>query len=268
MINKLEQIVAQKKREVAALYKAIAKDSNNHAIAKILRGEYPIKKENAFKRALSSSSFAVIAEIKRQSPSKGIIAPIIDPVHLAQRYISGGANALSILTDKCFFNGDIQDIIHVNEAITHASVPILRKDFIIDEVQIAEAVFAGANAILCIVAVLGNKTKSLLNTARLMGLDVLVEIHDENELEIALECGADIIGINHRNLNTFVVDTERSLQLVKKIPASLIKVAESGITTPTMAREYYHAGFNAVLIGEALVTSDTPEQFIRECRHA
>ncbi len=266
MMNKLETIVAQKQFEVAELYQSIAQNPISHAMTKILRGELPIKKDNLFKRALSSSSLAVIAEIKRKSPSKGTIASIINPADLAQRYISGGASVLSILTDKCFFDGDIQDIIQVKK--THSSVPILRKDFIIDEIQIAEALVAGASAILCIVAVLGTKTKSLLNYARSLGLDVLVEIHDENELDIALESGADIIGINNRNLNTFIVDTERSLQLVEKIPTSIIKVAESGITTPVMAREYHQAGFNAVLIGEALVRSPYPEQFIRECRNA
>lgn len=268
MTNKLKPIIEQKQLEITKLYQCIAQNPESHAISKILRGEFEVNKEHAFKRALSSDSLTVIAEIKRKSPSKGTLAPIIDPAELAQRYISGGANALSILTDKIFFDGNIQDIIRTKEKITHSSVPIIRKDFIIDEVQIAEARAAGANAILCIVAVLGTKTKQLLNYAHSLGLDVLVEIHDENELNIALESGADIIGINNRNLNTFIVDTERSLELVKRIPDSIIKVAESGITTSAMAREYHKAGFNAVLIGEALVKSPNPEQFIMECRGA
>ena len=267
MMNKLDPILAQKKREVAELYQCVAQNPML-AVANILRGECQVKKDHLFKRALSSPSLAVIAEIKRKSPSKGMIAPIIDAAYLAQRYMSGGANALSILTDKHFFGGDIQDIIQVNKTIAHSFIPIIRKDFIIDEVQIAEALAAGASAILCIVAILGAKTKQLLDYARALGLDVLVEIHDENELNIALESGADIIGVNNRNLNTFIVDTERSLQLVDKIPDSIIKVAESGITTPAMAREYHQAGFNAVLIGEALVKSSHPEQFIMECRDA
>jgi indole-3-glycerol phosphate synthase len=267
MTNKLEAVVAQKQLEVAELYNAIAQNTHGDAIKKILCGEFQVKKNNVFKRALSSSSLAVIAEIKRKSPSKGTIAPIIDPAVLAQRYIAGGASALSILTDKYFFDGNIQDIIRVKEIITH-SVPIIRKDFIIDKVQIAEALAAGASAILCIVAVLGAKTKQLLDYARSLGLDVLVEIHNENELDVALESGADIIGINNRNLSTFIVDPERSLQLVDKIPASIIKVAESGITTPAMAKKYHQAGFNAVLIGEALVRSSCPEQFIMGCRNA
>lgn len=266
MINKLELILAQKRFEVAELYKSITQNSNSHAVAKVLRGELPLKKNNIFKNALSSSYLAVIAEIKRKSPSKGLIAPIIDVIELAQHYISGGANAISILTDKTFFDGSIQDLSQAKDGIS-ASVPIIRKDFIIDEVQIAEAMVVGADAILLIVAVLGAKTEKLLEYAHTLGLDVLVEIHDENELNIAIESGADIIGINNRNLNTFIVDTDLSLQLVEKIPSSIIKVAESGITTPAMAKEYYQAGFNAVLIGEALVRSSDPEKFIMECRN-
>ena len=111
------------------------------------------------------------------------------------------------------------------------------------------------------------KPKSLIEFARSIGLDVLVEIHDHDELKIALDCGANIIGINNRNLNTFVVDTESSSRIITAIPDTIIKVAESGITDPALARQYYQAGFDAVLIGEALVKSDNPEQFIRECRY-
>jgi indole-3-glycerol phosphate synthase len=265
MINKLKPILAQKQFEVTELYKSIAENSNS-PLARVFRGEIEVHKNNIFKNALLSSYLAVIAEIKRKSPSKGLIAPINDVTELAERYISGGASALSILTDKTFFNGSIQDLSQVKNGI-NGSVPIIRKDFIIDEIQIAEALVAGADAILCIVAALGAKTKKLIEYARSLGLDVLVEIHDENELNIAIDSGADIIGINNRNLNTFTVDTNLSLQLVEKIPHSIIKVAESGITTPVMAREYYQAGFNAVLIGEALVRSEDPEKFIMECHN-
>src|SRR5207247_10356695 len=130
-----------------------------------------------------------------------------------------------------------------------------------------EAVFAGAIAILCIVAVLGEKTRELIEFSHSLGLDVLTEIHDEHELNIALDSGADIIGINNRNLNTFTVNTQRALQLVTAIPDSIIKVAESGIVEPLLARQYDEAGFDAVLIGEALVTSDHPEHFIQHCHH-
>jgi indole-3-glycerol phosphate synthase len=235
-----------------------------HDIARILRGEIEIQNKHLFKNALSTPTLAVIAEIKRKSPSKGMLASIPDVNHLAERYMTGGANALSILTDHTFFGGNIQDLQKVKEI---ASIPIIRKDFIINEIQIAEAVASGANAILCIVAILGRHTKIFLDDARSLGIDVLVEVHDENELNIALESGADIIGINNRDLKTFQIDTQNSLRLVQKIPDSIIKVAESGISTPAIARKYYQAGFDAVLIGESLVTSSQPEKFIMECRH-
>ena len=131
------------------------KHDGNHPIAQILRGEFQAKRYSGFKNVLKSSSLAVIAEIKRKSPSKGVIASIVDPIHLAKRYISGGANALSILTDKEFFGGHIDDLIRVKDTIREQSIPIIRKDFIIDNVQIAEAAVAGASAVLCIVAVVG-----------------------------------------------------------------------------------------------------------------
>jgi indole-3-glycerol phosphate synthase len=263
MMNKLKPILAEKQREVAELRQHVA-DNPLHPINRLLQGKLSMSPAFAFKQALISPSLAVIAEIKRKSPSKGQLASILDPVELAQHYVAGGANALSILTDKVFFDGTIEDLACVAKKV---SIPILRKDFIIDELQIAEAAVAGASAVLCIVAVLGTKTKRLLEFSHALGLDVLVEIHDEEELNIALDSGADIIGINNRNLNTFVVNTECSLALVGKIPNTIVKVAESGITEPALAHHYRRAGFNAVLIGEALVKSSHPEQFIRACQH-
>lgn len=266
MKNRLEPILLQKKREVSDLYQRLEHDVN-HPIAKVLRGEVKVERVSNFKNVLKSSSLAVIAEIKRKSPSKGMIAPISDPISLAQRYILGGANALSILTDKEFFGGHIDDLVQVSGIARKQSIPILRKDFIIDNVQIAEALVSGASAVLCIIAAVGLKAKSLIEFARSVGLDVLVEIHDHEELKIALDCGADIIGINNRNLNTFEVDTESSSRMITAIPDTIIKVAESGITDPALARQYNQAGFDAVLIGEALVKLADPGKFIRECRY-
>lgn len=264
--NRLQPILLQKQREVIGLYERLTHDTN-HPIAKILHGEMPPTPVPSFKNALQSSSLSVIAEIKRRSPSKGMLAPILDPCNLAERYILGGANALSILTDNEFFGGHIDDLVQVAKTVHRQSIPIIRKDFIIDNVQIAEAAVAGASAVLCIVAVLGLKTKALLEFARSMHIDVLVEIHNHEELNIALDCGADIIGINNRNLKTFILDNNCALQLVTAIPDTIIKVAESGIRDPLLAQHYYQAGFDAVLIGEALVTSADPERFIKECRH-
>lgn len=263
MKNKLGPILMQKKREVANLYQRLKHDAN-HPIAKMLHGESQLQCASHFKSALKSSSLAVIAEIKRKSPSKGMIAPISNPIHLAQRYISGGANALSILTDTHFFGGHLDDLVQVAESTN--SIPILRKDFIIDKVQIAQAAVAGASSVLCIIAAVSYQTKSLIEFAHTIGLEVLVEIHNQAELHVALECGAEIIGVNNRNLNTLEVDTSTAFNLIPSIPDEMIKVAESGIYDPALAQQYYQAGFDAVLIGEALVKSVDPEQFMRECR--
>jgi indole-3-glycerol phosphate synthase len=266
MTNRLEAILLEKQREVAILRQRLTHNSS-HPIGQVLCGELQAKCSSGFKEVLSTPGLSVIAEIKRKSPSKGELAAIPDPINLAEHYISGGASALSILTDKKFFAGDITDLSQVAEAIRDRRIPIIRKDFIIDTIQIAEAAVAGASAVLCIIAVLGKKTKILLEFARSIKLDVLVEIHDQHELAIALDCGAEIIGVNNRNLKTFTVDTQQALKVVSAIPDTIIKVAESGITHPTLAREYYNAGYDAVLIGESLVRLDDSEQFIRACIH-
>ena len=265
MNNKLEPIVFKKKKEVAAGYKILKRDPR-HPVAQLLRGEGPMTPLPCFKSALLTGSLAVIAEIKRQSPSKGRIATLADPASLAQRYLLGGANAISVLTDQEFFGGSTEDLIRVASGVK-GSLPLLRKDFIIDALQIAEARLAGASAVLCVVAILGRQTKAMIDFARSIGLDALVEINDREELQIALDGGADIIGVNNRNLNSFEVDSNRAFNLVAALPNSVVKVAESGISDPALARAYGQAGFDAVLIGEALVRSADPETFIKECRN-
>ena len=151
-------------------------------------------------------------------------------------------------------------------ACADSVTPILRKDFVLDVSQISQAVVAGADAILAIVAVLGKETRTILNAAKAMGIEVLVEVHTEAELNLALESGAEIIGVNNRDLTTFKVDSGRAFDLVSLIPKGIISVAESGIREARLARDYHQAGFDAVLIGEALVTSVVPEQFIGACR--
>lgn len=266
MKNRLEPILLQKKQEVSDLYQRIQRDAND-PIAKALCGDFKSIRSVTFKSALKSTSLAVIAEIKRKSPSKGVIASIVDPAELATRYIQGGASAVSILTDQVFFNGHINDLIEVSRITRSPSIPILRKDFIIDPIQIAEAALAGASAVLCIISAVGKEARPLIDFARQLGLDVLVEIHDKSELQLALDCGADIIGVNSRNLTTFEVDIRVALGLADLIPAQVVKVAESGITEPLLARQCHKAGFDAVLIGEALVRSSDPEQFIRDCHN-
>lgn len=266
MHNRLDAILLKKQHEIVALHTAIRSDSE-HPVGKLIRGEYDLAPAPSFKQALRSQSLAIIAEIKRKSPSKGDLAAIPDPVHLAQQYQAGGASALSILTDQSFFGGALQDLTLVAQQLQPPAIPILRKDFMIDRVQIAEAKFAGASAILLIAAVLGTKMQPLLDYAKSIGLDVLVEIHTALELQLALASGADIIGINNRDLKTFSVNTENALELGALVPAHITKVAESGISDPALARVYAQAGFDAVLIGEALVTTAQPAAFIRACRY-
>ncbi len=267
MINKLGAIILQKKKEVAEL-KRLVENQPNHLIAEILNGKITRHSEKNFKLSLQTKALAIIAEIKRKSPSKGDLAPIRDPVALAKNYVGAGANTISVLTDELFFGGNINDLKNVAQELARTcTTPILRKDFIIDEIQIAEAIAAGADAVLLIVAVLGKETQQLFDSAKKMGIDVLVEVHNEAELNIALSSGAEIIGVNNRNLTTLEVDTMHALTLLDKIPNTVIRVAESGIADPLIAQAYHQAGFDAVLIGEALVKSNNPSDFIEACHH-
>lgn len=265
MTNKLDIIIQQKHREVSALKEQLQQQAQ-HAINVFLRNQDLAKASQKFKQALAKPELSVIAEIKRKSPSKGDLAAIPDPLVLANLYRAGGADALSILTDTPFFGGSLQDLTQV--ATSQIAIPILRKDFIIDEIQIAEAIIAGADAILLIVAALGDQTQDLLKRAQEWGIETLVEVHNARELDIALNINAPIIGINNRDLTTFIIDTDQALHLAAQMPSSIIKVAESGILDPQLARDYYQAGFHAVLIGEALVTAQDPQRFIQECKHA
>lgn len=265
MTNRLAPIIEQKKRDIAALY-TLLQAHPDHAIGQLLQGHAKRERTQNFKQALRKDSLAVIAEIKRQSPSRGELAQIADPVALAHRYIEGNADALSILTDELFFKGKLSDLESVSKRYGANPTPILRKDFVLDVSQIAEAISAGADAILAIVAILGKTTKTILSAAKSMGIDVLVEVHTKAELMLALDCGAEIIGVNNRDLTTFEVEVDRAFDLLALIPKEIVSVAESGIRSPDLAHAYRQAGFDAVLIGEALVTSDAPDQFIRGCR--
>ncbi len=256
----LQEILNRKEKEVAALHASL---SDNSALTETIakKGSFPQK--HLFRDALNlpHGSLAVIAEIKRKSPSKGQIAALRDPTQIARVYNEGGANCISVLTDLEGFGGTLDDLSTVVEAQQKAfgdkypgPCPVLRKDFIIDEIQIAEAAMAGAGAILLIVTALGKeRAKELLEATRAYGLDALVEVHDEEELEIALEIGADIVGVNNRNLKNFDENLENSLRLADKIPSDVVSVAESGIKECVDAWKFRDAGYNAVLVGEALV---------------
>jgi indole-3-glycerol phosphate synthase len=194
---------------------------------------------------------SVIAEVKRKSPSKGELADIADPAALAVEYAAGGAAAISVLTEQRRFGGSLADLRTVRAAV---DTPILRKDFIVTEYQLLEARAAGADLALLIVASLpGERLRQLHDHARELGLTVLVEVHDEHETERAVELGAELIGVNARNLKTLAVDADTFGRLAPMVPADRVLVAESGITGPADVQRFVDEGARAVLVGEALV---------------
>lgn len=212
----------------------------------------------------AESGLAVIAEIKRRSPSKGDLFADLDPGILAHSYESGGASCLSVLTDGEFFGGSSADLSAARSAV---AIPVLRKDFTVSEHDVCDARLMGADCVLLIAAALDDsELDSFHRLARRIGLDVLVEIHDEAELERALAIGADLVGVNQRDLVTFDVDHERAVRMAAMMPAGMVRVAESGVRDSTDARSLRKSGYHAVLVGEALVTSRDPEAAVRALR--
>ncbi|WP_210651299.1 indole-3-glycerol phosphate synthase TrpC [Nocardioides sp. SYSU D00065] len=209
-------------------------------------------------RALGAS---VIAEVKRRSPSKGELANIPDPAALAAAYARGGAAAISVLTEERRFGGSLDDLRAVRAAV---DTPILRKDFIVEHYQLLEARAAGADLALLIVAALDDDTlRRLHDQARELGLTVLVEVHDEAETERALDLGADLVGVNSRNLKTLDVDPDVFGRLAPQIPDGVVRVAESGITGVADVQRFVSEGAGVVLVGEALVKDGDPEAAVR-----
>ncbi len=205
-------------------------------------------------KATKENPYRIIAEVKKASPSKGIIREDFDPMLIAQAYEKGGADALSILTEPHWFKGDKE---YLGMVRRYVSIPLLRKDFIIDKYQILEALVYGADYILLIAKALSRKElKSLIEYAHHLGLEVLVEIHDKTDLVKAIFAGANIIGINHRNLETFTMDMELSHKLIPLIPNSKIIVAESGIKDHETVVELSKAGADAFLVGEHFMRQD------------
>jgi indole-3-glycerol phosphate synthase len=204
---------------------------------------------------------SVIAEVKRKSPSKGHLAEITDPAGLARRYAAGGAAAISVLTEQRRFGGSLDDLRAVRAAV---DVPILRKDFIVDSYQLVEARAAGADLALLIVAALpGDRLRRLHDEARELGLTVLVEVHDEAETQRAVELGAELIGVNARNLKTLAVDGDTFGRLAPLVPDDRVKVAESGIFSAADVQRYVDQGARVALVGEALVKDGDPETAVK-----
>jgi len=212
----------------------------------------------------SQDSLAVIAEIKRRSPSRGVLGEDLKPDLIARDYQSAGASCISVLTDSDFFGGSVEDLQHARKA---TELPVLRKDFTVSLQDICDAKIMGADCILLIVAAL---TKSELldfhQFAKELGLDVLVEIHDEPELEIAIEIESELVGVNQRDLKTFEVDQKRAVRMAAKIPSGVLRVAESGVRTRSDAQQLRDAGYDAILVGETLVTSADITKTLSELR--
>jgi indole-3-glycerol phosphate synthase len=218
-----------------------------------------------FRAALAGSpGLAVIAEIKRRSPSKGDLNVTLDPADLAMTYEDGGAACLSVLTDREFFGGSASDL---SEARAVTKLPVLRKDFTVAPHDVCDARLMGADCVLLIAAALNSgELRSYHDIAVEVGLDALVEVHDEPELDLALEIGATLIGVNQRDLVTFEVDHERAVRMAAAIPDGVVKVAESGVRGGDDARALRDAGYHAVLVGETLVTAADPVRTIRELK--
>ena len=214
----------------------------------------------------AQTGISVISEIKRRSPSKGDLAAGLDPEAIALAYESGGASCLSVLTDEEFFGGSILDLQRASSA---CSLPVLRKDFTVSRHDVCDARLMGADCVLLIAAALSvDELRTFHELAESIGLDVLVEIHDEKELDLALQVEATLIGVNQRDLVTFQVDHERALRMANQIPQGVARVAESGVRNAQDAAELHDAGYHAILVGESLVTSLDPSEAVRLLRTA
>jgi len=216
----------------------------------------------SFARALRRATVAVIAEVKRRSPSAGSIREDLDPADRAERYARHGAAAISVLTDGPFFGGSLADL---RAATARTAVPVLRKDFILDELQIVEARACGASAVLLIVRALEQaRLRTLLGAARDAGLDALVEVHTAGEVERALAAGASILGVNSRDLDTFRIDTAGAWAILRTLPKSCLAVAESGMASVQDVEAAAAAGADAILVGTALSAAADPDRLLAQ----
>ena len=260
----LKKIIAQKENEVLLLKEELRVNPYG-PLAGYMQGKLGKRKIKSLKKALQTQH-AIIAEIKRASPAKGLLAEIPDSVLLAQQYQQAGAAAISVLTDEQFFQGSIHDLEQVSQALQDTSCVILRKDFIIDEIQIAQSLHQGADAILLIMAAVPDDVDELIDYAYHLELEVILEVHTEDELDQALDTHAKIIGINNRDLRTLEVDIETSFKLIEYIPKHILTVSESGIHDAKTAQYLFASGFNGLLVGEALVKAKDPKKLITDMR--
>jgi indole-3-glycerol phosphate synthase len=246
----LAQIVEQKKLELASRETGIE-----------ARAERSITERRDFLGALTGRAPAVIAEVKKASPSKGLLAAEFDPASIARAYEEGGAAALSVLTDEKHFLGSLSDLESARAAVR---LPVLRKDFTIDAYHVQQAAAHGADAILLIAAILSERQlRDFRELAERYRMAALVEVHDEEELGPAVASGARLIGVNNRNLHTFEVKLETALRLAEKIPAGVVRVAESGLHSSADVEQLRAAGYQAFLVGEHLMKSGDPAGALR-----
>lgn len=258
----LSEIVARKRERVEEAKRSVSLNQ--------LRGDAFEKRRlsprNALRHALQNDGINIIAEFKRRSPSKGVIRADVDVRTMMQSYQAGGAAAISVLTETDYFDGSLTDL---HAARTTVTLPVLRKDFVFDSYQVFEAAAAGADALLLIVSAL--EDQQLASLRRLaeeeLGMDALVEVHNEEEMDRAARCGAKLVGINNRDLRTFEVSLETSLRLAKLAPRDAVLVSESGLSQPADLRRLQEHGFNGFLIGEFLMRAEHPEALLRELRN-
>jgi len=256
----LDRILAVKRDEVAHA-KRLRPLADVDAAA---RAAGPLRPFAEALRRPAGAPVRVLAEIKRASPSAGAIRVDADPAEIAAEYEAGGAAAISVLTDKQFFDGDLSFLARCRDRV---ALPLLRKDFVVDGYQIAEARAAGADAVLLIVAALSEpELHELLATAAAYGLDALVEVHDSQEADVAVAAGATLIGVNHRDLRTFTMDMSLTGAIAPRVPAGTILVGESGIRTHADLVELGDAGAHAVLVGESLMRATSPGEALRALR--
>jgi indole-3-glycerol phosphate synthase len=258
--------VATVLEEIMAAHRAAAAD-DDRPLDDLVNAAAEMEPTRPFRAALTAGPRpSVVAEIKRRSPSAGALAPDLVPADLARSYEAGGATALSVLTDGEFFGGSADDLAAAREA---CSLPVLRKDFTVSDADVCDARLMGADAVLLIVAAISddelNRFRAL---ATHLGMTALVEVHSEAELDRALAAGAEVVGVNRRDLRTFSVDLALAERLVTRIPERVVKVAESGVRDAADAAALADSGYDAVLVGERLVTAPDPAAAVRELRGA
>ncbi len=258
----LDDIIKKTKEEVARREKEYSMEWLGRSLAFNARAPRDIIPHL---KATEDDPYRIIAEVKKASPSKGVIREDFDPLAIAQAYERGGASAISVLTEPFFFQGDLEYLAGIRR---YVGIPLLRKDFIISKYQLVEALVYGADFVLLIAAALSKKElKELLNYTRHLGMEALVEVHDKSDLIKAIWAGAYIIGINHRNLQTFEMDMELCYKLIPLIPNGKIIVAESGIYEHGQLEDLSKAGVDAFLVGESLMRSEDEEVALKKLKY-